>query len=79
MGKTIAEYRRQKGSIADAMTLGWREYFVRKTPDTLHPTASQKASRAENDGRGEPYPKGSLRVGPALHLSRRWRNHFWEP
>jgi hypothetical protein len=31
-GKTVEEYRQQKGSIADAMALDWLEYFVRKTP-----------------------------------------------
>ncbi len=34
-GKTIAEYRREKGSLADAITLDWLEYFVRKTPAIL--------------------------------------------
>jgi hypothetical protein len=34
-GKTIAEYQREKKSIADAITLDWLEYFVRKTPDIL--------------------------------------------
>jgi len=44
-GKTIAEYKREKGSIADAITLDWLEYFVRKTPDILGPMATQKADR----------------------------------
>ncbi len=30
-GKTIAEYKAQKGSIADGMALGWLEYFAQKT------------------------------------------------
>jgi len=33
-GKTIAEYKREKRSIADSITLDWLEYFVRKTPDS---------------------------------------------
>lgn len=32
-GKTIEEYKRQNGSIADGMALGWLEFFVRKTPE----------------------------------------------
>ena len=32
-GKTIEEYRREKGSIADAMAAGWLEYFAKKTPE----------------------------------------------
>lgn len=36
-GKTIAEYRQPGGSIADAMALGWLEYFVKKTPEILGP------------------------------------------
>jgi hypothetical protein len=31
-GKTIDEYRQGKGSIADAIILGWLEYFAKKTP-----------------------------------------------
>jgi hypothetical protein len=38
-GKTIDEYRHEKGSIADAITLGWLEYFVKKTPSIATPTA----------------------------------------
>jgi hypothetical protein len=34
-GKTIAEYNREKGSISDAITREWLEYFVRKTPAIL--------------------------------------------
>jgi len=34
-GKTIAEYKRNKRSIAESITLDWLEYFVRKTPDIL--------------------------------------------
>lgn len=40
-GKTIAEYKREKGSIADAITLDWLEYFVRKTPAILGRQARQ--------------------------------------
>jgi hypothetical protein len=36
-GKTIAEYKRANGSIADAMTLDWLQYFVRKTPEIQRP------------------------------------------
>ena len=32
-GKTIEEYRREKGSIADAMAAGWLEYFAKKAPE----------------------------------------------
>ena len=32
-GKTIAEYKREKRSIADSIALDWLEYFGRKTPD----------------------------------------------
>jgi hypothetical protein len=42
-GKTLTEYKREKGSIADAITLGWLEYFVRKTPDILRPPPTPKA------------------------------------
>jgi hypothetical protein len=39
-GKTIAEYKREKRTIADSMALDWLEYFVRKTPEIqgLRPT-----------------------------------------
>jgi hypothetical protein len=36
-GKPIAEYKQEKGSIADAITLDWLEYFARKTPEILRP------------------------------------------
>ena len=36
-GKTIADYKRQKGSIGDALTLEWLEYFVKKTPEIAGP------------------------------------------
>lgn len=42
-GKSIAEYQREKKSIADAITLGWLEYFVRKTPDILPVMTTPKA------------------------------------
>jgi len=41
-GKTIAEYKQTKGSIADAITLDWLEYFAKKTPDILHPVVGSK-------------------------------------
>jgi len=44
-GKPITEYKREKGSIADAITREWLEYFVRKTPDILSPVATQKVER----------------------------------
>ena len=34
-GKTIAEYQREKGGIAEGMAREWLEYFIRKTPDIL--------------------------------------------
>jgi hypothetical protein len=34
-GKTIAEYKANKGSLADAFVLRWLEYFAKKTPDML--------------------------------------------
>jgi Cellulase (glycosyl hydrolase family 5) len=40
-GKTIAEYKQSKGSIAEALTLDWLEYFVRKTPDILGSQATR--------------------------------------
>jgi hypothetical protein len=46
-GKTIAEYRQQKGSIADAIMLNWLEYFIKKTPDIVGPIARQKAQQQE--------------------------------
>jgi hypothetical protein len=39
-GKTITEYKREKGSIAGALTTDWLEYFVRKTPQILRPTTA---------------------------------------
>ena len=38
-GKTIAQYKREKGSIADAMMLNWLEYFVRKAPEIVSPVS----------------------------------------
>lgn len=43
-GKTIEEYKRQKGSIADAITLGWLEFFVRKTPEVTGQTLGHGAA-----------------------------------
>jgi hypothetical protein len=40
-GKTIPEYKQSKDSIADAIALGWLEYFVRKTPEILSSAAAQ--------------------------------------
>jgi hypothetical protein len=42
-GKTIAEYQQNTGSIADALTLDWLQYFVRKTPDILGLKAADPA------------------------------------
>lgn len=44
-GKTIAEYQRDKRTIAEAMTLDWLEYFVRKRPEILGPSADEPGSR----------------------------------
>ena len=44
-GKTIAEYKRDPGSIADAITLDWLEYFVRKTPVIRSPATLPKAEQ----------------------------------
>ena len=48
-GKTIAEYKREKGTIADGMALDWLEYFARKTPDILGPS-----SRGNRERKSEP-------------------------
>jgi hypothetical protein len=37
-GKTIADYKRDKGGIAEAITREWLEFFVRKTPEILGTT-----------------------------------------
>jgi Cellulase (glycosyl hydrolase family 5) len=47
-GKTIAEYQHEKGGIAEAIALGWLEYFVRKTPDILRRAVPQKVERRSN-------------------------------
>jgi hypothetical protein len=39
-GKTIAEYKKANGSIGEAITREWLEFFVRKTPSILNPTPS---------------------------------------
>jgi hypothetical protein len=41
-GKTIAEYKQEKGSIADSLALGWLEYFARKTPEITGPSRGAK-------------------------------------
>jgi len=38
-GKTIAEHKSKTDSIAEGLTLDWLEYFVRKAPEILGPTA----------------------------------------
>ena len=45
-GKTIAEHKDEKRTIADEMMLHWLEYFVKKTPDILGPPAPTRL-RAE--------------------------------
>ncbi|HTL55003.1 MAG TPA: cellulase family glycosylhydrolase [Candidatus Limnocylindrales bacterium] len=40
-GKTIEEYKREKGSIADGMALGWLEFFVRKTAEMKGETTNR--------------------------------------
>jgi hypothetical protein len=47
-GKTIAEYKRQTDSIAEGMTLGWLEYFARKTPEIVGQTAKQPVEQEPN-------------------------------
>jgi len=42
-GKTIPEYKQSERSIADALTLEWLEYFVRKTPDIVGSPANIRA------------------------------------
>ncbi len=44
-GKTIAEYKGEKRSVADSITLDWLEYFVRKTPDIQGPGPRQQVER----------------------------------
>lgn len=44
-GKTIAEYQRDKRTIAEAMTLDWLEYFVRKRPELLESGAGARGGR----------------------------------
>lgn len=44
-GKTIAEYQQGQGSIADSITREWLEYFVRKTPAILNPSATPRTDR----------------------------------
>jgi hypothetical protein len=41
-GKTIAEYKTEKGTIADRMVLGWLEYFERKGPDFVKQAGEPK-------------------------------------
>jgi len=36
-GRTIAEYKKHKGTIGDAMMLNWLEYFAKKTPSIVSP------------------------------------------
>lgn len=47
-GKTIAEYQRDKRTLADAMTLDWLEYFVRKRPEILDSSAVERGGRQPN-------------------------------
>jgi hypothetical protein len=47
-GKTIVEYQQEKKSIADAITLDWLEYFVRKTPDILLPKKASNVGTRSN-------------------------------
>jgi hypothetical protein len=41
-GKTIAEYKAEKGSIAEAFALGWLDYFAKKTPEIFTHSQSHK-------------------------------------
>jgi len=38
-GKMPAEYRQMKGSLGDTLAMNWLEYFVKKTPEILSPSA----------------------------------------
>ena len=40
-GKTLDEYKREKRSMGDQLTLNWLEYFVKKAPDIARPPARQ--------------------------------------
>jgi len=44
-GETIAEYKQQKGTISDAITVGWLDYFSKKAPDILTPDTQAPAPR----------------------------------
>jgi hypothetical protein len=46
-GKTIAEYKQAKDSIADAITLDWLDYFARKTPQILSPNRGSTEKRSD--------------------------------
>jgi hypothetical protein len=37
-GKSVADYRREERTIADAVMLAWLEYFAKKTPELVAPT-----------------------------------------
>jgi len=41
-GKTIAEYKAEKGTIADGIVLAWLEYFERKGPDIVKQAGEPK-------------------------------------
>ena len=41
-GKTGAEYKADKRSIGDQLTLNWLEYFVRKTPEIIGQSGSSR-------------------------------------
>jgi len=42
-GETIAEYRQPKGTISDAITAGWLDYFSKKAPDMQAPAVTKPA------------------------------------
>lgn len=44
-GKTIAEYKQEKRGGIDAVTADWLEYFVKKSPEILGPSARPKAAQ----------------------------------
>ena len=41
-GKTIAEYRQEKRTIAEDITLRWLEYFLNKTSAVVPPITNRK-------------------------------------
>ncbi|MSU36490.1 MAG: DUF1553 domain-containing protein [Pedosphaera sp.] len=65
-GKTLDEYRQGKGSLGEAITREWLEYFVRKTPSILNPTNTPASTSPRiNQGaesKREPEPESPVGV-----------------